>query len=155
MMEELAPNLFETDFARLADFGHTFSPAIETASDYRIAHGEAVALDMAISTGIAVTKGLCGSGLLERLMTLFPRLDLPVWHDRMPDEEHLLRALEAVVAHRGGHLNLVVPRRAGAATFVQDVSARELTAALRWMLSRAELSPLGRREHADCASAGF
>jgi 3-dehydroquinate synthetase len=155
MMEELASNLFETDFARLADFGHTFSSAIETASDYRIAHGEAVALDMVISTGIAVTKGLCGSGLLERLMTLFPRLDLPVWHEWMPDEEHLLRALEAVVAHRGGHLNLVVPRRAGAATFVQDVSARELTAALNWMRSGAELSPLARREHADCASAGF
>ena len=32
MMEELAPNLFETEHARVVDFGHTFSPAIESAS---------------------------------------------------------------------------------------------------------------------------
>lgn len=38
-MEELAPNLFEKDLARLVDFGHTFSPAIETLSRFEIPHG--------------------------------------------------------------------------------------------------------------------
>src|SRR5205823_13028969 len=32
MMQELQPNLFESDLRRLADFGHSFSPAIEHAS---------------------------------------------------------------------------------------------------------------------------
>jgi 3-dehydroquinate synthase len=155
MMEELAPNLFETDLARLVDFGHTFSSAIETASGYRIAHGEAVALDMLISTGIAVEKGLCPPDLLERLATLFPTLNLPVWHERLPDVEHLCRALEAVAAHRGGNLNLVVPTRAGAATFVQHVATRELTAALDWMQSNVAPSSVDLNARADFASASL
>lgn len=154
MMEELAPNLFETDLARLADFGHTFSPLIETATDYQIAHGEAVALDMLMSTGIAVAKGLCASDLLDRLKTLFPALHLPMWHDRLPDVDDLLRALEAAVAHRGGHLNLVVPTRAGAATFVQHVTTRELSGALDWMQSNAA-SPHDLHERTALASAGL
>ena len=152
MMEELAPNLFEADLARLADFGHTFSPAIETASGYRIAHGEAVALDMLISTGIAVARGLCASNLLERLTTLFRRLKLPVWHERLPHVDHLRRALDSVAAHRGGNLNLVVPICPGVATFVQHVATRELAAALNWMqLSAAEST--SRSQWRDFASA--
>ena len=152
MMEELAPNLFEIDLARLADFGHTFSPAIETASGYRIAHGEAVALDILISTGIAVARGLCASNLLERLTTLFPTLNLPVWHERLPTVDHLRRALDSVAAHRGGNVNLVVPIRPGVATFVQHVATRELAAALNWMQLNAAEST-SRSQWRDFASA--
>jgi 3-dehydroquinate synthase len=157
MMEELAPNLFETDLARLVDFGHTFSPLIETASDYGIAHGEAVALDILMSTGIAVARGLCASDLPKRLTTLFPALNLPMWHERLPDVDDLLRALDGVVAHRGGNLNLVVPTRAGAATFVQHVTTPELAAALDWMQSNATASQpdLDRNERTTLASAGL
>jgi 3-dehydroquinate synthetase len=155
MMEELAPNLFETDLARLVDFGHTFSPLIETASDYEIAHGEAVALDILMSTGIAVAKGLCTSELPERLKTLFPALNLPMWHDRLPDVDDCRRALDGVVAHRGGTLNLVVPTRAGAATFVQHVSTRELSGALDWMQATAARPQLDLHQRTALASAGL
>ena len=155
MMEELGQNLFETHHARLADFGHTFSPAIETGSGHRIAHGEAVALDMLMSVGIGVAKGLCEADLLDRLTTLLPMLTLPVWDERLPEVEDFSRALDAAVAHRGGNLNLVVPTRAGAATFVQHVSPGELTAALEWMRSKAAGSPVGREEWANVASAGI
>ena len=155
MMEELAPNLFETDLARLADFGHTFSPLIETASDYQIAHGEAVALDILMSTGIAVARGLCAPELPNRLRTLVPALNLPVWHDRLPDVDEFLRALDGVVAHRGGSLNLVVPTRVGAAAFVQHVTARELSGALDWMQSSAAAPQLDPNERTTLASAGL
>jgi len=155
MMEELAPNLFETDLARLADFGHTFSPLIETTSDYQIAHGEAVALDILMSTGIAVAKGLCASELPNRLRTLFPALRLPMWHDRLPDVDDFVRALDGVVAHRGGNLNLVVPTGAGAAAFVQHVTTRELSGALDWMQSNASALPLDLNGRTAVASAGL
>ena len=140
MMEELAPNLFETDLARLVDFGHTFSPTIESASGYRIAHGEAVALDMLMSTSIAISKRLCLPDVGTRLIRLWPLLGLPVWHREVPSPEELMSALDGVKAHRGGKLNLVVPIRAGAAAFVQNVSLSELGAALEWMQSNASQS---------------
>ena len=155
MMEELAPNLFETELARLVDFGHTFSPLIETASDYDIAHGEAVALDILMSAGIAVARGLCAPDLPNRLRTLFRALDLPTWHDRLPEVDDFLRSLDSVVAHRGGHLNLVVPTRPGSAAFVQHVTAVELSGALDWMQSTAAASPLDLNERTPLARAGL
>ena len=130
MAEELAPNLFEQDLARRVDFGHTFSPVIETRSHYRISHGEAVALDMLLSTAIAANRGICEPTLLSRLLRVTAELKLPCWHPEMPDTAGLSEALVAARCHRAGSLNLVVPQRPGAATFLQDVTGEELAAAV-------------------------
>ncbi|WP_049780784.1 sedoheptulose 7-phosphate cyclase [Terriglobus saanensis] len=129
MMQELAPNLFEDDLARRVDFGHTFSPVIEIDSDFRISHGEAVGLDMLLSTAIAANCGLCNSDVLDRLARLLDALSLPVWHEEMPSPSRLMIALSKARDHRGGALNLVVPRSAGSVAFLQDVSVEELVRA--------------------------
>ena len=54
MLEELEGNLYEDrSYKRLVDLGHTFSPAIEAASGFKIHHGEAVAIDIALSATIS------------------------------------------------------------------------------------------------------
>ena len=53
MLEELQPNLFEEDLARKVDFGHTFSYGLETRHEAHLLHGEAVLLDILLSTVIA------------------------------------------------------------------------------------------------------
>ncbi|MDQ2839736.1 MAG: hypothetical protein M3Y72_01580 [Acidobacteriota bacterium] len=133
MMEELAPNLFEESLARLVDFGHTFSPAIETNSHFGIPHGFAVSLDMLLSTSLAVARGIAPAALLTRLSRLLEKLGLPLWDERMPDGITLLNSLDDVKRHRGGSLNLVVIARPGSAQFVQSVSLRELDSALALM----------------------
>jgi 3-dehydroquinate synthetase len=125
MMEELQPNLFESRLRRLPDFGHTFSPMIEKASSWRINHGEAVGIDMLISTGIAVLKGLCSIDVLNRLRRLLIATKLPLMHE-VCQPRMLMAALNAVRAHRAGDLNLVVPMEIGTADFVQDVSLEEI-----------------------------
>jgi 2-epi-5-epi-valiolone synthase len=129
MMEELAPNLFEETFSRLVDFGHTFSPTIETASQYRIPHGRAVALDILLSTALATVLGYADRTLLKRLITLFPRLGLPVWHDLMPPPGVLFDALPGVECHRGGSLNLVVVAEPGRPRILQSLSGDDLASA--------------------------
>lgn len=124
MLEELAPNLFEENLARLVDFGHTFSPAIEMASHFEISHGYAVALDMLLSVALA------SPDLLPRLAALFKTLGLPCCDARMPEAATLLEALAEVRRHRGGSLNLVVIRRPGEPYFLRAVSHRELARAL-------------------------
>ena len=125
MMDELEPNLFEDDLRRPVDFGHTFSPAMETASNYTLPHGEAVAIDMRISTAIAVMRKLCPPETLDRLCSLYRDTDLPL-HDSTCTVETLNKGLEDARKHRAGNLNLVVPTSVGSGTFVQDVHLDEL-----------------------------
>lgn len=129
LIAELEPNLYEDDLRRAADFGHTFSPELETASAYALSHGEAVALDMLLSTAVAVCLGLCEPALFARLHALCARAGLPVTHPACTPAL-LQRALANASRHRGNQLNLVVPTALGAAAFVQAVPAAVLAGAL-------------------------
>ncbi len=118
MLEELQNNPFEDQgFERLVDFGHTFSPTLEARSRFSISHGEAVAIDMALSAAIGVELGLCPAPAARRIVTLLARLGLPVSSPLM-DLALCREAILSTSAHRGGRLNLVVPTRIGAAAFV-------------------------------------
>jgi len=129
MLDELQPNLFEHNLQRLVDFGHTFSPTLEAASGYQLPHGEAVALDMLLSTSVAVERGLCQQDDLARILVAYLRVGLPIAHPLI-EPGLLTSAMQDARAHRGGDLNLVLPTRIGEATFVQDVKLETIVAAL-------------------------
>jgi len=137
MIEELQPNLFEKRQARLADFGHTFSPRLERASEYRLRHGEAVALDMMLSTAIAVRRKLCAEGLFTRLVRLYRAVGLPLSSPYL-QPELLLGSLHETRLHRSGDLNLVVPRDFGRADFLQEVTQEDLDDALAMLEDTGE-----------------
>ena len=56
MLEELEYNLWEHILSRLVDYGHAFSPEIEMAAlqgdEALLLHGEAVNVDMALTTQV-------------------------------------------------------------------------------------------------------
>ncbi|MFC8290934.1 sedoheptulose 7-phosphate cyclase [Streptomyces sp. NPDC057242] len=122
MMEELCPNLREHRLARLVDFGHTFSPVIETAGDHRLEHGEAVAVDMALSSCLALRLGLVDERECDRIIGLLARIGLPVFDAETCTPELMARALEESWERRGRRLHLVVPLAAGKAAFVDDLT---------------------------------
>jgi 3-dehydroquinate synthetase len=139
MMDELHDNLFETRLRRLADFGHSFSPLIETASRHAVNHGEAVAMDMLLSTAIAVVKGMCRRRNFDRVRNLVLAAGLPLSHE-VCTLDRLLKSLTDVRAHRAGDLNLIVPVEIGKADFVQEVSPDELATALVYTIEGQELN---------------
>ncbi|MBC2902393.1 sedoheptulose 7-phosphate cyclase [Streptomyces cupreus] len=144
MMEELCPNLREHDLARLVDFGHTFGPVIETASDYRVAHGESVAIDMALSTQLARVLGIVDADDCERVMRLIAGLGLPLHDPGTCTPELMDRALKASWERRGRRLHLVVPDGIGSAVFVDDlddIPPAALEEALRALSVRASALP--------------
>jgi len=149
MMEELEPNLFEQCQARLADFGHTFSQGLERASGYEMRHGHAVALDMLLSTGIAVRRGLCSATLFDRMVHLYRASGLPLTSPIMQPETLLGSAHDARL-HRSGDLNLVVPVEFGRATYLQDLTREDLEYSLAMMEQAADEQWLSRT-----ASAGI
>jgi len=120
MLEELAPNLREHNVERLVDFGHTFSPVIEVASGFAIKHGEAVAVDMALSSRIAVLLGLLDESSYRRIVHLIHALGLPVFSSSTCIPSNAERALRDAYDRRGRRVNLVVPVALGAATFLRD-----------------------------------
>jgi shikimate kinase/3-dehydroquinate synthase len=68
---------FERHERMMLNFGHTIGHAIETASHYRLSHGQSVAIGMAIETRMAVEDGRCSQGVLDLLLALLDRYQLP------------------------------------------------------------------------------
>ncbi|MGW0769150.1 sedoheptulose 7-phosphate cyclase [Streptomyces sp. NPDC002676] len=141
MMEELCPNLQEHDLARLVDFGHTFSPVVETAGGHRLEHGEAVAVDMALSAHLARLLSLADDETCDRIVRLLRRIGLPVFDPGTCTPELMTQALRASWQRRGRKLHLVVPTGIGKAAFVEeleDVPGDVLTAALEALAADGE-----------------
>lgn len=150
MMEELCPNLREHELARLVDFGHTFSPVIETAGRHRLEHGEAVAVDMAISAQVARLLGLLDPEDCERVVALLERLGLPVFDPQTCTPQLMTQALHGAWQRRGRRLHLVVPTSPGTATFLhelEDLPEPVLRAALDALAERTG-APVSGKEAA-------
>ena len=129
MINQLSSDLHEVTRRRLVDFGHTFSPIIESMSDYAVPHGEAVGMDMLLSAVIGVRAGLVPPSLPLRLARLLRSIGLRLVHPTMT-LELMSGAIEEARLHRAGRLNLVVPTAIGRGTFIQEVSSRDLSHAL-------------------------
>ena len=119
MLDELSTNPYEDQtFERLVDFGHSFSPALEGALGFNIHHGEAVAIDMALSATIALSLGLIAPDVWERILGVLRTASLPAFSSRL-DVQLCRDALAEACRHRGGSMNLVVPAGIGRAVFLK------------------------------------
>ena len=126
MLEELQPNLWEAKLERLVDYGHTFSPTIEMRALPSLLHGEAVCVDMALTTVLAEHRGLISARDRDRVIGVMTALGLPIWHDVVTPDT-LMGALHDTVRHRDGRQRLPLPVGIGDAAFVDDVTLPELT----------------------------
>nr|A1YPR2.1 RecName: Full=2-epi-5-epi-valiolone synthase; Short=EEVS [Actinomyces sp.]ABL74381.1 2-epi-5-epi-valiolone synthase [Actinomyces sp. Lu 9419] len=128
MLEELEPNLWEQELERLVDYGHSFSPTLEMRALPALLHGEAVTVDMALTTVLAEARGLVSTSDRERIFQVMRRLRLPVWHPLL--EAGLLEhALRETTRHRDGLQRMPIPVGIGGARFLHDLTVAELTGA--------------------------
>lgn len=129
MMKELEPNLHENNLKRSVDFGHTFSTYIEESSGYSINHGEAVGLDILISSFISLRRKVLSQGAFDRIYTLIKSIGFTKMY-KLPSMEKFCNALDLVRNHRAGNLNLVLPTKIGSCAFTNDCSKEELEEAV-------------------------
>jgi 2-epi-5-epi-valiolone synthase len=123
MLAELQLDPFERHgYQRRMDFGHTYSAWVEEASGFRLTHGQAVAVDMALFSEIAARIGLLERAQADRVLALLDDLGLPLT-TRWCRVDGVPLAMVAATAHRGGALELPMPTDIGSATFLPDASA--------------------------------
>jgi 3-dehydroquinate synthase len=144
MLDELGRNPYEDQgYERLVDFGHTFSPALEAALGFEIQHGEAVAVDIALSAAIARARGTLDAAACSRIVEALRGVGLPVAARRL-DLALCRGALDEAARHRGGAMNLVVPAGVGRAVFLrrrEEVPDDLLEEALASLEERAAVAP--------------
>lgn len=140
LLDELAPNVYEDrSYRRLADFGHVFSPLLEVASGFSISHGQAVGIDIALTSLIAVELGWLDDESCDRILATLARAGCPT-HSELLTAELCAEAMAEATRHRGGCLNMVVPVAIGAARFVtrcEELPSGVCRAALARLSDRA------------------
>lgn len=141
MLEELQPNLWESSLERCVDYGHTFSPTIEMHALPELLHGEAVVIDMALTTALATLRGDVSQAQADRVYAVIRALGLPLWNDVLDDPLLLENALQETVRHRDGQQRLPLPVGIGRHHFVNDVTPTELRDAARLLRTQAQESP--------------
>ncbi|MEU1285910.1 sedoheptulose 7-phosphate cyclase [Kitasatospora sp. NPDC005856] len=153
MLEELQPNLWEQTLERCVDYGHTFSPTVEMEALPELLHGEAVAIDMALTTVMGRMRGDVTKHQADRVLTLMERLRLPLWTEVLARPGILDGALADTVRHRDGQQRLPLPVGIGHHRFVNDVTPEELGIALK-ELDTARRGGAGLRATAGLVGAG-
>jgi 3-dehydroquinate synthase len=113
---------------KIALIKDSFSPAMEMEALPELLHGEAVSVDMALTTLIAHHRGLVSAADVKYIWRVMDQLDLPRWHP-VCTPDLLARALDDTVRHRDGRQLLPLPVGVGSACFVDDVSRSELARA--------------------------
>jgi 3-dehydroquinate synthase len=115
---------------RILNFGHTAGHAIEAATKYRrFRHGEAVALGMLVAAGIAVARGVMAEADRARLAELIVHLGpLPSISDITTAQ--LLEVVKHDKKVVAGRLHYVLPTGIGGTSIVDDVTEKEMKAAL-------------------------
>ncbi len=137
MLEELQPNLWESTLERCVDYGHTFSPTVEMHALPALLHGEAVNVDMALTTAIGRLRGDVTEADAERIYRVMEDLDLPLWDPSLDAPDLLVDALTDTVRHRDGQQRLPLPVGIGQHRFVNDVTPEEIRRALFALRQRA------------------
>jgi len=95
------------------NLGHTLGHAIESASDYRLKHGEAVAIGMLHAARVAERIGLSATGLAGSIADTLVGLGLPTEVPSGLDRQRILSAIGVDKKRAAGKVRWVLPVRIG------------------------------------------
>jgi 3-dehydroquinate synthase len=105
----------------ILNFGHTVGHAIEAATDFRVRHGQAVAIGMVKASAIALRMGLFPARQLGRLKKLLLQAGLPIVMPRL-NMARALAAIEHDKKAQNGRARFILPSAIGRVVIRDDVS---------------------------------
>lgn len=136
---------FEMGSARPLDFGHWAAHKLEQLTDYRLRHGEAVAIGIALDAVYSHLSGFIPARALERILATLARLGFDLYADpldahwdRPGDTRCLLSGLDEFREHLGGTLCVTQLAAIGRGFEVHDMDAARVRAAALWLRRYAQ-----------------
>ena len=103
----------ESGLREVLNLGHTVGRAIETVSEYRLLHGEALAIGMAAEVLLSARQGYMSDEEAERVIALYDRVGLPTRIPEYIDREALIKKLYTDKKVRDGKLRFVLQKGIG------------------------------------------
>ncbi len=119
--EVVAEDELDMGLRHILNYGHTIGHAVESASDFKIKHGNAVAIGMVAAARISNKMGLLDKNKVNRLIKVIALAGLPT---EMPDfnKEDIMQAVQHDKKVREGKVRFVLLRSIGEAVVVDDAS---------------------------------
>jgi len=102
---------FDRGERKLLNLGHTAAHGIEKVSNFKVTHGEAVAVGTVIAAKIAENTKLGEKGLSEKIKKLLEMYNLPASYDITAEE--LYDAALSDKKRESGKITLVLPEKMG------------------------------------------
>lgn len=126
---------FEFGSARPLDFGHWSAHKLEQLSEFRIRHGEAVAVGIALDTIYSRSMGYLAAADAERVLRLLEALGFELFANELlhVDSENSLmvvNGLEEFREHLGGQLAITLLRGMGQGFEVHEMNLAKVVAAI-------------------------
>jgi 3-dehydroquinate synthase len=132
---------FEFGSARPLDFGHWAAHKLEQLSEYKIRHGEAVAIGIALDTAYSRRIGLLDVASAERALNLLEALGFDLFCTELlhTDAAHaplVMEGLEEFREHLGGELTITLLKRIGEGVEVHEIARPRMLECIRELEQR-------------------
>jgi 3-dehydroquinate synthase len=121
---------FEAREARPLDFGHWSAHKLEAMTDFRLRHGEAVAIGLAIDTIYSSMALGLPRAEADRVLRCLVDLGFALNHPAVHDTSSLFQGLEEFRQHLGGRLTLTMLRGVGDPIDVHEIDEPRMLAAI-------------------------
>jgi 3-dehydroquinate synthase len=127
---------FERGSARPLDFGHWAAHKLEQLTNFRLSHGEAVAIGIALDVIYSREAGHLSSSETERILTLIHRLGFATFAPELLGTDALLLGLEEFREHLGGDLTVTLLKGIGRGFEVHEISGGRVARAIEELRQR-------------------
>jgi 3-dehydroquinate synthase len=132
---------FELGSARPLDFGHWAAHKLEQLSDYRIRHGEAVAVGIGLDVIYSRRMGYLDAASAERVLVLMESLGFDIFCNELLHADPcgtlvVLKGLEEFREHLGGELTITLLRGIGQGFEVHEMHPSVVLAAIHELEER-------------------
>lgn len=122
---------FESGRRAVLNLGHTFGHGLERVTEYRIRHGEAVAIGLVAAARLSAALGYCDPQLISRITAVLERIGLPVTFPADVSAIDLYAAMGSDKKKAAGRLRFILLRDAGDVFIAGDVPQAAVLDSLR------------------------
>lgn len=129
---------FEALEARPLDFGHWSAHKMEQMSGYRLRHGEAVGIGVAIDCIYSSRVLGFPERDVQRVIKCLQDFHLPLWDSTLNDFEVLKAGLEEFRQHLGGKLTVTMLNEVGDSVNVHEIDMNEMRTSIETLRELAK-----------------